>query len=313
MINDSTFVALLPAISLTALIVGVVMYLQYSLLLKRRMRNIEALATEIDSRISQSLEPIDSRGTPKEIIPIINALNRLIAYEEDRYTQERDFTANASHELRTPLAGIRLQTQIAMRTVDKKQQDKAHKNILKAIDRATHLVEQLLTLSRLTADRVSLRTDMFNVERVVTKVMSELSSMAKEKKITLSSHKDKLSMIHGNPDTIAILIHNLIRNAIIYTPLGGKVHVTVQQSDNDVTLRVADNGPGISPEKRENIMQRFQKADTGTKTGTGLGLAIVKRVADLHNTKVELGTSEGGQGLTVTIRFSNVEGYKQPV
>ena len=303
MTNPGTFVTLLPAIFTTAVVVALLMYLHYTILLMRRMHTIEELAKEIDSRISQSLEPIDMARTPKEIHPIINALNRLIAYEEDRYSQERDFTANASHELRTPLAGIRLQTQIAMRTPDKKQQDKAHKNIIKAIDRATHLVEQLLTLSRLTADRIALRTDIFNAERVVSKVVSELSSMAKEKKIALTSHKDKNSMMHGNSETIAILIHNLIRNAIIYTPQGGKVHVTIMPEDTHILLMIADNGPGISPEKRENIMQRFKKADTGTKTGTGLGLAIVKRVADLHNTKVELGTSDGGQGLTVSIRF----------
>lgn len=291
----------------TPLFIGISIYLHYSLVLGNRIRTIKRVADEIEKRIHESSSHIDESKAPKEIRPIISALNRLLSYEEDRYNQERDFTANASHELRTPLAGIRLQTQIALRTKDTKQRKKAFRNILKSIDRATRLVEQLLTLSRLTADRVDLDMSSFALEKLTAQVITDLAPLTEDKQITVKHTKSRKALITANEETISILIHNLIRNAIIYTPTGGYVHIIVKRLEDRVLLTVTDTGPGIALEKRTHVMQRFKKAESGTKTGTGLGLAIVKRVADLHHATVELSNNEThGHGLKVTVIFKTM-------
>lgn len=197
---------------------------------RERIRNTSELARTIEAHINDKFETIHmDESTPEEIVPLVNSINDLLRYFEDRYIQERDFTANASHELRTPLAGIRLQTEIAMKAQTAEQREKAHKNIIKAADRGTRLVEQLLTLSRLTADKVELAMEAVSLGEIAAITVAELTDHAENNKISLRiDHRDE-GYVEASEDSISILMHNLVRNAIAYCPCGSTVSLSVKR------------------------------------------------------------------------------------
>jgi signal transduction histidine kinase len=272
---------------------------------KRYRQEIETLSQDIEKRIAETLAPIDEKIAPKEIRPLINAINRLITYFEDRSSHEQDFSANASHELRTPLAGIRLQTEIAMSTDDPVIQRKSHQNVLIAIDQSERLIEQLLILARLTADRVELAMEKVNISQLSVHVIANLHRLAEEKHISLKLElPDNLTII-ACEESISILLHNLIRNAINYIPDGSKIQVKATTTKSGkALLSVADNGPGIPADKHDMVLRRFQKARNSAKSGSGLGLAIVKRICDLHHATLELDKTTKSGGLKVAVRFN---------
>lgn len=269
-----------------------------------KLREIFRLATEIEKRVEKSNETIDANSVPPEIKPLVNAVNRLIEYQEDRYNNERDFTANASHELRTPLAGIRLQAEVALSTNDNEKKSNALKNILKSVDRATRLVEQLLVLSRLTSEKIDLAKEKVNLSDIAKRNISEINHVASTKNITIKQNISDNIFIEASEQSIEILIDNLLRNAIIYNTENSYIEIGVYQDDKCAYLCVADKGVGISPDKRGVIFKRFEKGDRSSKTGTGLGLAIVKRIADLHNAKVEVLDNDDYKGIKFLVTFS---------
>lgn len=270
---------------------------------KRFKREISELSYDIEKRISETLAPINEKSAPKEIRPLIGAINRLISYFEDRSHHERDFSANASHELRTPLAGIRLQTEIAMSTDDPEIQKQAHQNVLIAIDQNERLIEQLLALARLTADRIELAMEKVNLGQLSASITANLMSLAEEKNISLKLESSDHLALFANKESLSILLHNLLRNAINYSPEGGVIKVKVTSSKSKVALSVMDNGPGIPSDKRDTVLRRFQKINSNTKSGSGLGLAIVKRICDLHHATLELDRATKKGGLKVTVTF----------
>ncbi len=276
-----------------------------NLFVQRRYRQeIETLSRDIEHRIAETLAPIDEKTAPKEIRPLINAINRLIAYFEDRSHHEQEFSANASHELRTPLAGIRLQTEIAMSTDDPEIQQKSHRNVLVAIDQNERLIEQLLTLARLTADRVELAMEKVNLGQLSTHVIGNLMSLAHEKHISLKLEASDQLMVFASEESISILLHNLIRNAINYTQEGGAIQVSITSLNDKVMLSVVDNGLGIPADKYDVVLRRFQKVKNDEKSGSGLGLAIVQRICDLHHATLKLSQATKEGGLKVTVAFS---------
>ncbi len=266
-------------------------------------QDIEQLSRDIERRIFETLEPIDGKDAPKEILPLINIINRLISYFESRSQYEQDFSANASHELRTPLAGIRLQAELAMHSADPAIQKNACLNILTAVDRSEKLIEQLLLLARLTADRVDLEMTRVNLGQLAAGVVGEFLPVAEEKNITLMMKPWKDCYIRASEGSVSILLHNLLGNTLKYSPEGGKVEVKVESSKGSAILCVTDNGPGIPAHKYELALKRFQKVGDSAVAGSGLGLAIVKRICDLHKAALEFSKPEKGSGLKALVVF----------
>lgn len=265
--------------------------------------DVARLSRDIEKRILETLAPIDEASAPQEIRPLIHTINRLIAHFEDRSLHEQEFSANASHELRTPLAGIRLQAELAMSTKDASILKNAHENILNALDRSERLIEQLLVIARLSVDRADLKMEKISLGRAAAHVVGELLSLAQKSQIKLNMTPWKACDITASAESISILIHNLVRNAINHTPEGGKVVVRVTTIKGRAILTVTDNGPGISIDKRAAVLKRFQKAGDGSKPGSGLGLAIVKRICDLHHATLGLNQPDGHGGLSVSVIF----------
>ena len=175
-------------------------------------------------------------------------------------------------------------------------------NMLKGVDRATRLVEQLLTLARL--DPESSRKDFEYVDLVgiTGRVISEHANMAVSKDIDLGLDADSEGHLYGLPDALEVMLRNLVDNAVKYTPHGGRVDVSVREDEHGVTLTVADTGPGIDEELRTRVFDRFYRVLDNHNDGCGLGLSIVQRIAELHQAEIALNKTQS-TGFEITIIF----------
>ena len=261
------------------------------------------VADDVSRRSPQLLSPISIYKVPEEIHPLISSLNQLLARLDEAFESERRFTANAAHELRTPLAALKAQAQVAMKANDDQQRLKALEQIVRGVDRATHLVEQLLTLARLDPDSVSSKHLPVNLNTTVETICSELAPQAVNKKIELEYSANNENVVMGLSTALSILARNLVDNAIRYTPEGGNINVSIVKSNNNVILNVTDNGPGIPASERPRVLDRFYRIVGTDETGSGLGLSIVKRIAELHGATLEISQPETGKGTRIIVTF----------
>jgi signal transduction histidine kinase len=283
---------------------AIVIWIQSRSVPENVLKKIHEIALRVEHDLEKERIAVDTSDIPVEIMPCVNAINRLLRYHHDRHLQERDFTAHASHELRTPLAGIRLQTELALATSDPAKREKALGNVIKSIDRSTRLVEQLLAISRLTSETVDLAKEHVDLVALLGRVANDHMTAAHQKHIDLSfSANADTIFVEASEDSLNILADNLVRNALIYTPSHGEVRIRVTKNAErtQAIIQVKDSGPGIPAHLRERVMKRFEKADKGSQTGTGLGLAIVKRIVDLHDGSVSLQDGADGKGLCVEV------------
>ena len=264
------------------------------------LRPLQALKREIKQRTANHLQAVAMRGVPEEVLPLVNALNDLFARLELAFEGERRFTADAAHELRTPLAALKIQAQVAMRSTDLDERQQALENVLRGVDRATRLVEQLLTLARVDPETASADYKPVDLAALAAMVITDLAPLAHAKQIELSlTHKANCHIL-GDDAQLRLLLRNLLDNAIRYTPAGGQVSVSVFNLAG-VRLEVQDTGPGIAVAEREHVLQRFYRIAGTGEEGSGLGLSIVRRIAQLHGAQLALKDNEAGQGLRVCV------------
>ncbi|HHX4381782.1 TPA: sensor histidine kinase, partial [Burkholderia cenocepacia] len=174
--------------------------------------------------------------------------------------------------------------------------------------RLGHLAEQLLTLARLEPDAQAVVSASAPVDlaALCRSVVSDRARVADAHRIDLGAIVDVPVMAAGNADTLRVLLNNLVDNAIRYAGEGARVDVSARVDGTTPVLEVADDGPGIPEAERADVWERFYRgegAQAATSSGSGLGLSIVKRIAEQHRATVSLGTTRGGRGLTVTVRF----------
>lgn len=271
--------------------------------INRGLAPLKKVADDVRHRSPQQLSPIAVNDAPAEIHPLITSLNHLLMRLDEAFESERRFTANAAHELRTPLAALKAQAQVAMKADDTQQRLKALEQIIRGVDRATHLVEQLLTLARIDPESVSSTHVPVNLSTIVEAICSELAPLALKKHIDLEYSSKEAAIVMGLSTALSILARNLVDNAIRYTPEGGKVSVAVFKSDNRIHLKVSDNGPGIPEEERPRVLDRFYRIVGTNETGSGLGLSIVKRITELHGAALEISSPETNKGTRITVSF----------
>ena len=271
--------------------------------IERGLQPVNWVSDEVKQRAVENLKPIVITDVPDEVRPLIDSINTLLSRLEYSFENERRFTADAAHELRTPLAALKTQAQVALRASETGQRKKALEQVISGVDRATHLVQQLLTLARLDPQFARVEDAKFGLHQVVVRVLTDLAPEALAKKIELTFEEDRGALVKGDAEMIGILTSNLVRNAIRYTPEHGSVEVRIGEDDDAVLLHVIDNGPGIDPEERSHVFERFYRTLGNRVSGSGLGLSIVKRIADLHHAQVELDSGENGRGLWVRVRF----------
>jgi len=270
-------------------------------LVGREVKVLESTARAVAKRTPESLEPIATRSVPEEIQPLVIALNGLLERLGGALTQQRQFVADAAHELRTPLTALRLQLQLAQRARDEGEREKAHGMLREGIARAARLVEQLLALARLDPDAPAQREPV-DLSALAASVAQAAEARAHDKGLALGLDAAGGVVVTGDRASLQTLLENLLDNAIRYTP-SGRVGVRVRSEENAAVLEVEDTGPGIPPEERGRVFDRFYRGEGAPTGGTGLGLAIVKRIAERHNARVELLDAGVGSGLRAVVRF----------
>jgi len=264
------------------------------------------LRRQIESRSHRDLTPLDEPRTPREVRPLIHAINGLMGRLQSAISAQQNFIADAAHQLRTPLAGLKTHAELALRerTVDG-MRDRVRALML-ATDRSAHLANQLLSLARAEPEAGSTATmEPFDLAALSREVTSEFVPSAIEASLDLgASGGDGPVMIHGNPVLVRELLRNLVDNAVRYTPAGGRVTVQVEYKPPHGVLVVEDDGPGIPPEHRERVFERFQRLATNAPEGCGLGLAIVREIADLHAAGITVSSGASDRGTRISVIFA---------
>jgi len=302
------------------------------LALVRGIKPLNELQQRIRRRESHDLSPIDEREVPEEVSPLVRAINDLLMRLDRSIGNQKHFLADAAHQLKTPLAGLRMQAELAQREIDAGQRDpqalkKSLQQIARASQRATRMVNQLLSMARADdASQAQSHQDV-NLARIATEAVRDFVPRALEKRIDLgyegpntgARHPQGL-MVHGQPVLLRELVRNLVDNALQYTPEGGTVTVRVVDDPfgQVVVLQVEDSGPGIPAAERDKVFLPFYRALGTNVDGSGLGLAIVREIAQQHRAEIALedanlrlrpgqlvehGGVAFGPGVRFTVRF----------
>jgi two-component system OmpR family sensor kinase/two-component system sensor histidine kinase QseC len=266
---------------------------------------LRRMAAEVQRRDAHSLAPIASSAStplPQEVSPLIDALNRLLERLQAAFAVQRGFVADAAHELRSPLTAVRLQLQLLDRAPDLPAREHARAALGAAVERAIHLVEQLLTLARNEPREPGAQLLPVALETIAADGISDAHALAASRAIELSLEAQPAVVIQADRESLRALVRNLVDNAVRYTPTGGRVAVRCSRAGTAALLEIIDNGPGIPAAERERAFDRFYRRAGAPEEGSGLGLAIVRAIADRHGAQVRLADAAGG-GLHVTVSF----------
>ncbi|MDN8616097.1 ATP-binding protein [Variovorax ginsengisoli] len=272
--------------------------------LNRALRSVDSYATQLRERHTLDLTELDEAHPPAELKPMVDSINGLFGRFRQALSVEREFTAIAAHEMRTPLAGLRAQAQLAITLANSPQElSTSLRGLMAGIDQATYLLDRLLDLARVDSLAVAggHAPDRVKLEEVYRNVMCELGPVASQRDLLLMARfeVDELLVVELG---LHMLLHNLIVNAIRYTPAGGRIEVASALGPQSVLITVDDSGPGIPATRHADAFQRFNRLGRRDTHGVGLGLAIVQAVAQAHNAVVHLLESPLG-GLRAEVRF----------
>lgn len=300
---------LLPSIVIVPLIAFLLAYA-----LQRGLQPLTRATHAIELKSSSALTPINTADLPVEMHSLVNAINGLMARLAAALAAQREFTADAAHELRTPLTALGLQLDLLQQVDNDAGRNAALSDMRSGIARASHLVEQLLWLSRLEPDAASQPAQNIDLAALARNTVAAFSVSAERNNLDLGAEAHAPLMLQGDPEQLRILLNNLVDNALRYTPGGGRIDVCARRDTETQLplLEVRDSGPGIRADEQSRVFDRFYRASSahgvdGAIAGTGLGLAIVKAIAERHHATIELAAGlpnrDGGMGLLVRIRF----------
>lgn len=290
----------IPQLLLILIAVGAVWYA-----LKQGLAPLERLRREVARRQRDDLSRLDETRAPAEVRPLISAVNDLLERLKQVMQAQQRFVADAAHQLRTPFAGLKTQAELALREPDPERKQHALEQILASARRGAHLVNQLLALARNEPGGQGTDTfATFDLNKLAQDCAVRWVPLALEKNMDLGFEDfPQLAPVRGDAASLTEMLGNLIDNAIRYTPEGGRITVGVAYEQGGAMLWVEDNGPGIGPQHRERVFERFYRVLGSGQSGSGLGLAIVAEVAKRHGATIELGEGQGGKGTLVAIHF----------
>ena len=280
---------------------------------KKGLSPILYLNEKIIARSYKDLKPIDIKNVPLEVDRLVGSLNNLMGELDNAIKSENRFVNDAAHQLRTPLAGILAQIQLAQESKDKEEIKGRLEKISQSSKRLIHIINQLLSLSKTQPEAVhTSQFSQLDLVVLVKKTIEDLFSLADLKKIDLGFvGSSEGSFIMGDGVKLYDLIHNLIENAIKYTPNLGRVNVSVESKNNKICLIVEDTGKGIPKEDQPNVFKRFYRGDnvtqSGDDTGAGIGLAIAKEIANMHQATIEIDSRNEKPGTRFYVYFEPIK------
>jgi two-component system OmpR family sensor kinase len=263
---------------------------------------LRRLTTQVKARRVDALDALPAERLPDEVQPLVLALNDLLERLRAALERERAFMADAAHELRTPLTALYLQLGMLARASGEAEREAAMSTLSAGVQRAIHLVEQMLALARQEPRADSQRVPV-RLDELARAIVTELVPLADAGHIDLGVAAAQPATVAGDPDALRTLLRNLVDNAVRYTPAGARVDVTVESRAGAARLTVSDDGPGIPSEERKRVFDRFYRRAGTAPSGSGLGLAIVKAIADAHGATVSLDAGPSGKGLAVSVTF----------
>ncbi len=268
------------------------------------LRSLRKLADSLRDLSPDQLSPVSVLDAPEEILPVVEALNGLLARIARTMENERRFSADASHELRTPLAAMQAQIQAAQLSNNEPERKESLAKAFLGTERMAHLVDQLLTLSRLDEQTSSPSLEPVDISGLIEACCADVAGDALAKGIEIGFSAQANPLISASPDMLRILLRNLLDNAIRYTPQGGRVEagLRVVGEEKQVELDIADSGIGVANEQLDALGRRFNRIDSSRSDGVGLGLSIVQRIAEIHHATVSFGHARLG-GLNVRVLF----------
>ncbi|RFC40961.1 MAG: two-component system, OmpR family, sensor histidine kinase QseC [Candidatus Nitrotoga sp. CP45] len=268
----------------------------------RGLRPLDKLTREVEQRAPDNLAALDASSAPREVVPLIERLNRLFTRIEASMQKERRFTADAAHELRTPVAAIKAQAQVARAASSEAERNHALDNAILGCDRAAHLIEQLLTLARIDTLGNDV-TEACQLRVIAAEVIAAIAPAALSQHVRLELTEGAEVEVRCNPVLLRILLRNLIDNAVRHTQPGTSVWVSITHQQGLACLSVNDNGPGIPEEELARVSERFYRPIGTNASGSGLGLSIVNRIAEIHGASLRIAPQISGTGLSVTVVF----------
>lgn len=296
------FATLAPWLLIPLVVLVVVLSLLIRAAVGRALAPLEQVREEIGRRGVQQLHTLDSRSLPDEVAPLVATLNDLLIRLDLALVSQRRFIADAAHELRTPLTAVKLQSQIARRAETEEERDAALEQLSRGVDRAAHLVDQLLGMARLEPAARQAVFEPTALDTLLKQVVADFSTFAEAHDLDLGAGICQPLTLNGQAESLRMMLGNLVDNALRYTPAGGRVDVELHEETGHACIKVRDNGPGIPPAERERVFERFQRLAGADVPGSGLGLSIVRQVVELHGGEIRLAENPGG-GLLVEIRL----------
>jgi signal transduction histidine kinase len=259
----------------------------------------------VAQRDATLLDPLPIADVPRELLPLVEQINGLMARLSRSLDAQRDFLADVAHELRSPMAALTLQAQLAERAATPAARQAAFAELKRGLDRAIRLVQQLLDFARLESGMTGEPAERVDIARLAREEVGAQAVRADTLRVDLGADTPAAALVvMGREYELRSMICNLIDNALRYTPRDGSVTVSVLRADDKVVLDVSDAGPGIPAAQRERVFRRFQRVPGDHTPGTGLGLSIVKAIIERHQGTLVLEDANPGSerpGLRVHI------------
>lgn len=268
-------------------------------MLTKEFSSLNRLAAQLKTRAADDLSPIDETNIPAEVTPLTREVNRLFARIEDMLQRERHFIADSAHELRSPLSALKVQLEVAQMSADNPRAIKESLHKLEhGIDRSTRLVEQLLAFSRIETglDALPRDNEPLDWQQIAARIKDEYAPAAAAKQITLNEQiSGPPPFQNGNPVWVALMLRNLVDNAVKYSPVSATVTITV----TDGKISVCNSDTTVAPEQLKHLGQRFYRPAGQKIDGSGLGLSIITKIASVYRCRTDYANTANGFCVTI--------------
>ncbi|WP_347647243.1 ATP-binding protein [Comamonas thiooxydans] len=300
--REAAWRSLLPVVLLLPLLALAVWWV-----IRLSLTPVQRVRRELALRQPQDLAPVAEHDLPDEMRPLVEELNSLLQRVRQAFEAQQNFVADAAHELRSPLAALQLQLQLLRKATDSSERESAQARLAQGIERARRLVEQLLALARQEARPQTEDAPLADLRVLVEQALADAAPAAQAKGLDMGLSEDPQQQsafsVAADAEALAVLLRNLLDNAIKYVPAGGRVDVGWLQDEHGHALVVEDSGPGIAPAERQRVLQRFVRGQGagGMAGGSGLGLAIAQSIAQSSGAQLWLDESPQLGGLRVRV------------